>query len=115
MRHLAYLATALGVMALAFWAYHVNYDTQDRVDNLRDLNREIASLNEGLSVLNAEWAYLNRPKRLRELVNLNFTALKLLPMTPEQFGTVAEIAYPTPQMEPISAPIEVSSAPQEDR
>ena len=114
MRLLAYLATAFGVMALAFWAYHVNYDTQDRVDTLRDLNREIASLNEGLAVLNAEWAYLNRPKRLRELVNLNFGALKLLPMTPEQFGTVAEIAYPTPQMQALSDPIEVS-APKEDR
>lgn len=99
MRLLAYLAASLCVMGLAFWAYHVNYDTQGKLDELRDLNREIASLNEGLSVLNAEWAYLNRPDRLRDLVNLNFTSLHLLPMTPEQFGTVAQIPYPTPQTE----------------
>lgn len=113
MRMFAYLATAIGVLALAFWAYHVNYDTQDRVDTLRDLNREISSLNEGLSVLNAEWAYLNRPKRLRELVNLNFGALQLLPMTPEQFGSVGQIAYPTPKGDELGAPVDVSS--QEDR
>ncbi|MAQ36080.1 MULTISPECIES: cell division protein FtsL [Thioclava] len=122
MRLLAYLAASACVLALAFWAYHVNYDTQDRIDELRDLNREIASLNEGLSVLNAEWAYLNRPQRLRELVNLNFTSLRLLPMTPEQFGTVAQIAYPTPQADDadasgtdlsgLSDPIEVKADPE---
>lgn len=96
MKTALYLSTALIVMGLAFWAYHVNYATQDRQQELRALNREIAGLQEGLSVLRAEWAYLNRPDRLRELVNMNFTALQLLPMTPEQFVTVAQVAYPDP-------------------
>jgi len=96
MKTALYLSTALIVMGLAFWAYHVNYATQDRQQELRALNREIAGLQEGLSVLRAEWAYLNRPDRLRELVNMNFAALQLLPMTPEQFGTVAQVAYPDP-------------------
>lgn len=117
MRLLAYLAASVCVLALAFWAYRVNYDTQDKLDELRELNREIASLNEGLSVLNAEWAYLNRPERLRELVNLNFKSLKLLPMTPEQFGTVAQIAYPRPQADApdtagLSDPIDVKADPE---
>ena len=81
MRSLIYLATALCVMGLAFWAYRVNYETQDKQSELRALQREIASLHEGLGVLNAEWAYLNRPDRLRELVNMNFGRLALLPLT----------------------------------
>lgn len=96
MRTILYLATALCVMGLAFWAYHVNYATQDRQSDLRKLKTEIAGLQEGLGVMNAEWAYLNRPDRLRELVNLNFDKLGLLPLAPEQFGTVAQIAYPDP-------------------
>ncbi len=96
MRSLIYLVTALCVMGLAFWAYRVNYDTQDKRDELRALDREIASLNEGLGVLKAEWAYLNRPDRLRELVNLNFTDLQLLPLQADQFATVSEIPYPNP-------------------
>lgn len=94
MRAILYLATALCVMGLAFWAYHVNYATQDRQSELRKIKSEIASLQEGLGVLNAEWAYENRPDRLRALVDMNFRALGLLPMTPEEFGSVSQVAYP---------------------
>ena len=96
MRTILYLATALCVMGLAFWAYHVNYATQGRQTELRALKNGIASLQEGLGVLRAEWAYLNRPDRLRELVNLNFASLGLLPLAPEQFGSAAQVAYPAP-------------------
>ncbi len=103
MKTILYLATALCVMGLAFWAYHVNYATQDRQTELRKMKNEIASLQEGLGVLRAEWAYLNRPDRLRELVNLNFSALGLLPLAPEQFGSAAQVAYPAPPM--VTAPL----------
>lgn len=106
MRTLLYLATALCVMGHAFWAYHVNYATQDRQGELRALKNEIASLQEGLSVLRAEWAYQNRPDRLRELVNMNFTELQLLPLAPEQFGAVGQVAYPSPD-----APAAETAAP----
>ena len=96
MKTLSYLVVSIVVLALAFWAYHVNYATKDRLAELRALNGEIADLQEGLSVLRAEWAYLNRPDRLRELVNLNFTSLQLLPLAPEQFGAVAQVPYPLP-------------------
>lgn len=119
MRTLLYLATALCVMGLAFWAYHVNYATQDRQGELRALKNEIASLQEGLSVLRAEWAYQNRPDRLRELVNMNFTELQLLPLAPEQFGAVGQVAYPTPDAPAAGAlsalsgmkPVDVVNAP----
>lgn len=94
MRSLMYLLTAMAVMGLAFWAYRENYTTQAAISQMRRTQSEIASLREGLSVLNAEWAYQNRPDRLRELVNLNFERLALLPLAPEQFGAVAQVTYP---------------------
>lgn len=94
MRSLVYLATALTVMGLAFWAYKENYRTQDKLAHMAQLQSEIAGLREGLSVLKAEWAYLNRPERLQELSDLNFERMALLPMAPEQFGTVSQVAFP---------------------
>jgi hypothetical protein len=97
MRNLIYLLTALSVMGLAFWAYRENYRTQAAISQMTRLQSEISSLREGLGVLRAEWAYLNRPERLRELANLNYPRLELQPLSAQQFGAVAQVAYPAPE------------------
>lgn len=94
MRPVMYVLSFLAVMGLAFWAYRENYATQELLKDVSALNREIAGLRESLAIQNAEWAYLNRPERLRALVNDNFDRLALLPMTPEQFGTPEQVTYP---------------------
>lgn len=94
MRTLISGLAVLAVMGLAFWAYRENYRTQSAISELTHLQAEIASLREGISVLDAEWAYLNRPDRLRALVALNFDRLGLFPLTARQFGGVTQVAYP---------------------
>ncbi|WP_199178648.1 cell division protein FtsL [Acidimangrovimonas sediminis] len=96
MKNLLYILTSLAVMALVFWAYRENYGTQHALKKVTALQHEIAGLKENLGMQRAEWAYLNRPARLRELALLNFERLKLVPMAPEQFGDVSQIPYPTP-------------------
>ena len=100
MRPVIYVLTFLAVMALGFWAYRENYATQAALREVVALQDEIAGLRESLSVERAEWAYLNRPARLRELATLNFDRLLLLPMEPAQFGQTTAVAYPPP---PIAA------------
>ncbi|MFN7175094.1 MAG: hypothetical protein ACK4MT_10405 [Thermaurantiacus tibetensis] len=109
MRAFLSVLAALGVMALAFWAYRENYATQAALDQVQRLERRIAETREALSVLRAEWAYLNRPDRLRELAEMNFDRLGLLPMLPEQFGAVEEVAFPPPPglLQMSSAPVDV--------
>ncbi|MGY6695296.1 MAG: cell division protein FtsL [Roseinatronobacter sp.] len=99
MRSLLYLSTTLAVIALAAWAYRENHLTQQAMNERRALQREIVALNEALSVQRAEWAWLNRPDRLRELVDVNFGRLKLVPITATHFGEIGQIVYPLPDFQ----------------
>ncbi len=110
MRTLLYVTTFLGLIGLAFWAYRENYETKAALDNVERLHRDIADARARLAILKAEWAYLNRPDRLRELAEINFDRLELMPMRPAQFGRVDQVAYPIIQPLVVSGPIDVSSA-----
>ncbi len=96
MRAVSFLFTLCCVIGLAFWAYRENYATQQLLAHKDDLHQEIRTAHARLAVLRAEWAYLNRPDRLRDLVELNFDKLGLLPLAPEQFGTMEQVADPAP-------------------
>ena len=109
MRGLVYILTALAVIGLAFWAYQQNYRTQQAISQAETLQRDIGQARARLRVLNAEWAYLNRPSRLRDLAEINFDRLGLLPLRPDQFGRADDIVYPLPEILPITNPVEVSS------
>lgn len=109
MRMLLYILTAFGVIGLAFWAYRENYKTQAALDELQALQQDVGETYTRLKMLRAEWAYLNRPDRLRELADLNFDTLGLLPLRADQFGRVDEVAFPPEDPLPITNPIEVMS------
>ena len=94
MRMLLYLSASVLVVVCATWAYRVNYATQEALDRVADLQNDIADEREAIAVLGAEWAYLNRPDRLKDLVNANASTLALVELTPDQFGEAAMVAYP---------------------
>jgi hypothetical protein len=108
MKTLLYCLTALAVFGLAFWAYRENYATQQVLKETRTLQRQIGASQVRLSVLRTEWAYLNRPDRLRELAEINFERLGLLPLRPDQFGRVDEVSYPQTPLLPILNAVDVS-------
>lgn len=102
MRMLVSLLLGASVLGLAFWAYQENYRTRQAIAEVRGVQRDIGRLGEQLRVLRAEWAYLNRPERLRELAELNYETLRLMPMAPDHFGRLDQVSYPTvPEPEPL--------------
>lgn len=96
MRAFIITLSAILVMALAFWAYRENYRTQNELADLRALQNEVGELRESLGVLKAEWAYLNRPDRLRALVDANAATLALVELAPDQFADVGMVDFPPP-------------------
>lgn len=104
MRAVVFVLAAFGVIGLAIWAYQQSQATQEARSEMRRLRAEIRTLTEELAVQRAEWAYLNRPQRLRQLTELNFARLGLMPMEGAQFGQIAEIPYPLLTARPESTP-----------
>ena len=96
MRPVLYVLSFLVVLSLGFWAYRENYATQKSLRHVEELQTEIGTLREALTVQRAEWAYLNRPDRLRELSTINFDRLGLFPLEPTQFGQIDQVSYPVP-------------------
>ncbi|PZX16267.1 hypothetical protein LX81_02118 [Palleronia aestuarii] len=109
MRAFLYLLPGAAIMALAFWAYSENYETQKAIRTVETLQSKIGAGRETLAILRAEWAYLNRPERLSDLAALNFDRLGLLPLTPEHFARVEQVSYPSPLIGPLPLPMTISS------
>lgn len=99
MRAVLYALSIAAVVGLAFWAYGASYETRETERDVARLERQIGARHQELSMLRAEWAYLNRPDRLHELAEMNFEALGLMPLAPEHFGLIDQVAYPPPQPE----------------
>lgn len=97
MRGVGYFLSVVAVIGLAIWAYDQGNKTQQAQSDLRELRREISALQEALSVQRAEWAYLNRPERLRGLVEMNIERLQLIAISGAQFARFSEIPYPSIQ------------------
>ncbi len=109
MRTLFYIVCSAFIIGLAYWAYKENYKTQTALREVKELQQEIAKQKEAIAVLNAEWAYLNRPDRLRELVDLNFEALGLIPLAPSHFGDSEMVAYPVHEQLQVNEPVSIQS------
>ena len=94
MRTLLSIFIVCTVVGLAYWAYQENIKTQNALTHTEELQHDIGSARARLSVLRAEWSYLNRPDRLADLVNLNYSRLHLTPLQAENFGAIDTIEFP---------------------
>ncbi|MEM9049116.1 MAG: cell division protein FtsL [Pseudomonadota bacterium] len=100
MRLVLYLFGALLATVFGFWAYNVNYDTQEAMQRVQRLQSDLARERQSIAMLRAEWVWLNRPDRLAALVAEYNATLGLVPLDPAHFASLPEIAFPLPPRAP---------------
>ena len=110
MKLVLYLSAAVLVVVCATWAYRVNYATQEAMDRVADLRSEIAGEREALAVLNAEWAYLNRPDRLSALVSAHASARWTWSSSPPSSSARWRWSPSRPEPDPTCSPTPPSGA-----
>lgn len=82
----------MAVAAAAGMVFKTSHEVSTLESRLNTLNQEIAREQEAIRVLRAEWAYLNRPERLRVLAE-DYSALRT--STGDQMiASVADIPEP---------------------
>lgn len=101
------LTAAILMIGVATWAYRVNYETRAAIERVNALHEAIAEERAQLAMLKAEWAYLNRPERLRALAEAHFDDLRLMPIDATHFGEVAEVPKPAGLLGEISGTVDV--------
>ena len=94
MKTFLYLLAGIAVVFAASWTYKVNYQVQEAEDRVAILTRAIDRERQALSVLGAEWAYLNRPERLRALAETYYNELRLMPIEAAHFADVGQVSFP---------------------
>ena len=72
-------------LGLGLWAYKTNYESRAAQLRVESINKQIDHERYQIKTLNAEWEFLNRPERLRKLVQYYFDELRLIPISPQNF------------------------------
>ncbi len=95
------------ISATGFAMFAVKYEVQALADELAQTSRRAGDAAQEIRVLDAEWAYLNRPDALAQM---NQRYLSLAPIATKQLRTgVTEIA-----MRPVPPPAPIEPAPIEN-
>lgn len=77
---------AVTSMVALVGVYGLKYSVEDTAAAKATLERQISRQEAELSMLQADWAYLNQPSHLAPIVVRHAEALGLEPIKPAQFG-----------------------------
>lgn len=79
------------IVVAVFMLYKVKYEVQALKTQVAETSRELENEREALHVVAAEWAYLNRPERLRVLATKYLSSTGV---TVDQIADVEMIPFP---------------------
>ncbi|HVW92379.1 MAG TPA: hypothetical protein VHB74_07205 [Devosia sp.] len=78
--------------SIAFVAvYGLKYSVEDVAKQKQALERQIEKQKGQLSLLEADWSYLNQPGYIQPIIDRHLDQLKLQPIAQSQFGSLEDI------------------------
>lgn len=83
-----FVITAIGMLIAV---YALKYSVADVAANKSDLQRTIERQQADLSLLKADWAFLNQPANVAPIVTRHTAELNLQTLSQDQFGTFANL------------------------
>lgn len=89
------------IAAAYYGLYLVKWEVRDLKQENTLLNAQIMQKEREIRVLQTEWAYLNRPERLKKLAELH---LELAPMGGQQMAEFDSFRLPGPMQESAVTP-----------
>jgi hypothetical protein len=85
-----------GLLSAAYALYLVKWEVRELKRDNAEIALAIEEQKQAIDMLNTEWAYLNRPERLKELSD---KYLQLVPQEASQFTDIALIGMPSGEEE----------------
>ncbi len=77
------VCTSIGLLV---WVYALKYSVEDVAAEKVGLQRQIERQTADLSLLKADWAFLNQPANVAPIVTRHIAELNLRPLAQDQFG-----------------------------
>jgi hypothetical protein len=71
--------------------YALKYAVEETAAEQAALTRQVDRQEGELSLLKADWAYLNQPAHIGPIIARHAEALGLVPLNPEQFGSIEDL------------------------
>ena len=91
MRLIGLFLPVLLILGVAFWANQETNLTKSASERAVELSRQIEHSRVVFKFLQDEWAYLNRPNRLKRLADAHYEELRLSPITHLKFRPASSI------------------------
>lgn len=122
---LIFAGAVVTASVLSIGVYAMKYEVERLDERFAALQRKLMQQEEMLQVLEAEWTFLNRPERLKELAARHLdlkpvavrqiTAIDTLPFRPsaqlqQQTAAQAENRAPLPRYTPVLSPAQATLA-----
>ena len=73
-KFLLFAIVTITTFGLGSWAYKINYESRAASQRVKSLEKAILSAKKERKILEAEWAHLNSPDRLRKLIEYLYRA-----------------------------------------